>query len=325
MLITVAVIMLLASLVVIVLRGVREGANRVESANALRQMAVGYNSYSTDNKQQLMPGYMSPARIQQLGIRPELPNGRPVNPTGQPMTSPNDASSYVWRLSPYLDDAWRTMFVDYRSDEMMIKLADEFQGGAYGPATADWTLSPKQMGISLIPCFGLNSIYLGGDDVHGGQAVTDRNPWDNPGNKLAATRLSDVKNPARIVLFATTAHWAEGDGDDVNNLFYRDPSSPNDVGIAEVTFGYVEVRPPYVDGVQHWLLSGDKAVPTAGEFFEATDDHGRPIGGGMPVARWGKNMVPTAHLEGSVTTEDRDQLSKDMSLWLPEGVGFREE
>lgn len=324
MLITIGLILLLASLIVVALRGVRGSANRVVSANALRQMSLAYNAYSTDNKQQLMPGYVSAPMLEQLDINPDLPTGTPFNdPTNHPWDDPNDASSYVWRLAPYLEYDWRTFFVDYRSPELMGKLTTEFEDEIYGPGSADWEASPAQMGISLIPSFGLNTIMLGGDNVHGGNAITSLNPWDNPGNKLAATRFSEVKNPSMLIVFAPTIHYGHFDDDPddpqtlQNNLLNPSP-------IPNLRFGYVELRPPrlYLDGqwVQQWHIENNWIMPDGD--FEANDAYGRPIGGGWPIARWDKDKLPVGHLDGSITTEIITNLAEDMSKWSPWETGF---
>ena len=324
MLITVGLILLLASLIIVALRGVRGSANRVVSANALRQMCLAYNAYSADNEQQLMPGYVSATMLKQLGINPKLPTGVPFNdPTDPDWDDPNDASSYVWRLAPYLEYDWRTFFVDYRSPALMGKVTTEFENDIYGPGSADWEAKPSQMGISLVPSFGLNTIMLGGDDVHGGNAVTTLNPWDNPGNKLAATRFSEVKNPSMLIVFAPSVHFGERDGDTANDLFDYEDNPP--LPMAGLHLGYCELRPPklYVNGdwERQWRVQSNQVVVADGD-FSATDAKDRPIGGGWPIARWDQDKLPVGHLDCSVTTELITNLAEDMFKWSPWETGF---
>ena len=113
-----------------------------------------------------------------------------------------DRSSYVWRLTPYLSEHWGTMYVDYRNDELNNALVKEFDNNIYGPGT----IAADGFGISEIPSFGMNSVFIGGDSFHGGNDITNRNPWSptDPNDVLAATRLSEVKNPSRIILFASS-------------------------------------------------------------------------------------------------------------------------
>lgn len=310
MLITIGLILLLASLIIVALRGVRGAANRLVSNNALRQMCTAYNTYSADSEQQLMPGYVSTTKLRELGINPRMWNGVPLNdPTDPDWDDPNDASSYVWRLAPYLAHDWKVMFVDYRSRELTGKLTGEFDDGIYGPGTA----STAGMGISLIPSFGLNSILVGGDNVHGGTDITDRNPWDNPGNKLAATRLSEVKNPSRLIIFAPSVHYGERDDDTDNDLIKNRP-------VGNLYFGYPELRPPFIEGLRQWHIENNEVV--ADGDFEATDAKTRHIGGGWPIARWDQSKLPVGHLDGSVTTEYINNLAQDMSKWNPFDIGF---
>ncbi|MDY7108010.1 MAG: type II secretion system protein [Planctomycetota bacterium] len=330
MLITIGLIFLLATLIIVALRGVRGSANRVASANALRQMCLAYNSYCTDNQQQLMPGYLSAEKLRQLGIDPDTPTGVPFSTVSPWDDPPCDASSYVWRLAPYLDYEWRTMFADYRAPNLVAKLAKEAtnktEGGdfepVYGPGTAAWDGSdgvPEELGISLTPSFGLNSVFVGGDDVHGGDLLTDYNPWDNPGNKIAATRFSEVRNPSTLVLFAPGVHF------DDQNLF---PDNP--LPLAEFRYGYVELRPPITpdpedpDGppLEHWRIEENEVVIGAAGDFSATDAKGRPIGGGWPIARWDQSRLPVGHLDGSVTTEDINTLAVDWPRWSPWETGY---
>jgi type II secretory pathway pseudopilin PulG len=331
MLITIGLMFLLATLIIVALRGVRGSANRVVSANALRQMCLGYNSYCTDNKQQLMPGYLSAERLEQLGINPDTPTGVPFHRPDTQWDDPNDASSYVWRLAPYLDYDWRPMFADYRAPNLVAKLAAEATNKTdmgdfepiYGPGTASWNGAdgvPEELGISLTPSFGLNSIFVGGDDVHGGDILTAYNPWDNPGNKIAATRLSEVKNPSTLVLFAPCVHY------DDQNLF---PDNP--LPLSDFRYGYVELRPPFTpnpetpdddDLIRQWRIN-DNVVEIVDGDFSATDAKGRPIGGGWPIARWDQSMLPVGHLDGSVTTEDINTLAADWPRWSPWATGFR--
>jgi type II secretory pathway pseudopilin PulG len=319
MLITIGLIFLLATLIIVALRGVRSQANRVVSANALRQMSLAYNSYCTDNKQQLMPGYVSAERLEQLGINPDLPSGKPFDEL-------YDVSSYVWRLAPYLAYDWRVMYTDYRAPNLISKLNVEFEHGIYGPGSADWEASPAaEIGISLVPSFGLNSILLGGDDVHGGNTLTDLNPWDNPGGKIAATRFAEVRNPSTLVLFAPSVHYGERDDDPANDLFDYEENPP--LAHVDLYFGYVELRPPLIpklggldDELPQWHIESNRII--ADGDFDAMDDDERHIGGGWPVARWDQSKLPVAHLDGSVTTEDINNLASDWTKWSPWSVGF---
>ena len=125
MLVALGLVFLLASLIIVALGGVRAAANRADTISSLRQMMQAYNNYLADNNQRLMPGNIDAAMVQQLGLEPRLPSGQPL--------VPGDAGSYVWRLSPYLDNNWETLFTDYRSSELIARLHLEFGGNFRSP------------------------------------------------------------------------------------------------------------------------------------------------------------------------------------------------
>ncbi len=43
---------------------------------------------------------------------------------------------------------------------------------------------------------------------------------------------------------------------------------------------------------------------------------------GLPVARWGANRLPVAHLDGSTAVEEASTLSFDMRRWSPFAFGL---
>ncbi len=310
LLITIALIFLLASLIVVSLHGVRAAANRTESANALKQMALAFNAYSADNRQYFMPGYMDVPKA--LGIDAKKESGD--------VHDEEDTASYVWRLAPYLDHNWKTMFVDYRSKELQARITAEQLSGAYGPGTLDqWTQTGEAMGTSSIPSFGMNTTFIGGDNVHGGGGIVALNPWDNPSQKLAATRYTEVKNPARVLVFAPCSNYLENDGDDATSLF--DPSP-----VSKIHLGDAALRPPYItlQGVdtepdpsqwewidRQWRIADEDETaiaPVSSADFTA--------GGGCPIARWG-GKLPAAHIDGSVSIRALEEYAFDMRMWSP--------
>ena len=109
LLVVVAIIAVLVGVLAFSLRGVRAAATRTESLSALRQMVMGYSSYTLDHGGQLLPGY----------IGADLFNtGEPFEDlrvsffSGGTITDAQEKQSYVWRLAPYLDGAWKTFFED---------------------------------------------------------------------------------------------------------------------------------------------------------------------------------------------------------------------
>jgi len=328
LLLVIAIIALLIGLVIVAMGGVRNSANRTESANALRQMIAGYNAYSADHRQTLMPGYIDSGLI---GNGPgQLDLTVRIAGVSDPLNA-EDSAGYVWRMAPYLDNAWRTLMTDYRSRGLLTRMTGEFDGDTvpdpvYGPGTVQ---GPNDLGIGGVPSFGLNSIFVGGDTSHGGSAVVSQHPWSGPEGfertirereRLAATRLSEVRNPAQLIVFGPVARANADAG--------AGETDPYEAAINDVFLGYVELRAPYTQQVnadsttawtnQQWEVgTGGKIVATSSGSYG-----GGGVGAGLPIVRWGTTQYPVANLDGSTSIEDIGVLSNDMRRWSPFTVGI---
>jgi hypothetical protein len=164
-----------------------------------------------------------------------------------------------------------------------------------------------------VPSYGLNSLYMGGDNVHG---PVDRSPWanlpsgSNP-NTIAAQRLSDVKYPTKIIVFG--ASKLEG------NL---SPAVPAALNTPEKPLGYCELRAPFANF--------DPATQTGSDSQWSIDTSGGPTDGeilftgsnpaGVPISRLKDDRVPISHLDGSVEAEFLARLAADMSRWSPKAL-----
>jgi len=329
LIIVMAIIALLIGLVLLAMGGVSDSAMRADSANALRSMMRGYISYAGDNRQTLMPGYLDPNDITIGSTAPGKMRFDVTDIEGNSL-SPEDAASYVWRLLPYLDNEWATLLVDYGSGGVEAKIQTEINDNVYGPATID---ADADIGLGMQPAFGLNSIYVGGDGVHGGPDAVNRSPWNAAADpdiaKIAATRTSEVRSPGELIVFAP-------------NRQANDSMIPAFLDSFDVTWGYVELRPPYINtppedegsdtvafGDPHWEVNRRQRgeVATAGEFS---------AGGGIPFARWSDNTMPTGRFDGSTSTADinalgpptgatqNPQLKQEfMAQWWPFATGYR--
>ena len=293
LLIVVAIIALLVGIVAVSLRGVRGAATRTRSLSALRQTAMGYSMYSQDNNGRLLPGYIDIGLLND----PAFFGSLKISLGGGSELADEDKQSYVWRLAPYVDDHWQTFFEDTSSSSAMTSFTAEYQrmvipNGGHTPGL-----------ISEHPSFGLNSIFVGGDSVHGG--VESHNPWDGTEPEKAATRLTQVVNPTKLIVFAPTAVAATAMSD-----------TYEDVGV-----GSCELRAPFLDRPantwtnQQWLIGANGRVTQAptGSFGD---------GGGLPIARTAKNVlnggkepIPVVHLDGSTAVQPMVELSADMRHW----------
>ena len=291
LLVSISLIMLLVGFVAVALKGVRGSANRAESLSALRQMTLAYASYSADHGQRLMPGYLDEDVSNQLGISARLPDGTVLDQCDGQIC---DRSSYVWRLAPYVDNTWQTFYVDLRDPGLLARLHGKYDEcpPVLGPA------GDPTGGISERPAFGMNSIFVAGDTTHGGAAATPFHPWNPAGNdSIAATRLSQVKNPSRLILFAPAAKVG---GDDADG-------------------GFCELRPPFLPDdsgnwtLQQWAIGPGGKIVFTGQATEA----------GQPVDRSGKGILPVALLDGSSAVEPFANIATDMRRWNPFEVGRR--
>jgi type II secretory pathway pseudopilin PulG len=316
LLVAIAVVMLLVVIVTVSLKTLRGSADRTRSLQALRNMSLAYSSYTTDHKMRLMPGY---ARLEQfipttlpppltppcgaLGLSGQLPDGTALNWQNWDCGgNVCDGSSYVWRLSPYADHAWMSFFTDLRDRGTRSRIQVAFDEGHFGPS------NPGSIpgGLSERPSFGMNSIFVGGDIVHGGDYVTDRNPWcpDFPDDVLAATRLSEVKNPRKLIVFAPAARAGQGPS---GEAVYEEPE-----------LGFCELRPPYLEfdqGTQTWI-QGQWKVGQRG-LVEHLPTIELDAGCGLPIDRIGSGVVPVSNLDGSADLIGLPELWRDMTRWSP--------
>lgn len=322
LLVSMAIIFILVGTAFYALKVTRRSAGRTETANALRQMMTAYSNYSGEHSGRLMPGYLDQATLTQMQI---VAKSKSRQPYDQFVGSDSDSSSYVWRLAPYMDHEWTVFLSDYRGTETLSKFADEYScgdyicqpyvvegvthnppNGVFGPGS----IGAGQLGIGLRPSFGLNSIYVGGDTSHGD---TSLNPWTNPTGRVAALRMSEVKSPAKLIVFAPT----------------RAVGLPAMSGVSDV-LGYAQLCPPYAafdkntqtPSLLQWQFDAGSTAPDQIAF---TGIGGR---GGVPVDRMGDHKVAVAHLDNSVGTETLEGMGPStsnantrMTRWSPFAVG----
>ncbi len=307
LIVTIALIALLLGILIVAVGGVRKSAERASSLGALRQITAAYNGYAQDHSGRLMPGYIDVSLMTNgavfENITGQLPDGTVI--------APPDLQSYVWRLAPYLDDTWATLFADSRDRGAVEAFAADYGNGALGPSTFA-TAFPG--GIAERPTYGLNSIYVGGDSKHGGSFVATRHPWNTDGlAPIAITRLSQAKAPGKIIVFAPSAKAANSP-DDV----YEDPG-----------VGFCELHAPYLpsqDGMFEDLsLTWDTPQWSVGLEGRVRHDASGLYtpDAGLPIVRSGRDELPIGNLDGSTGVENLPDLSRDMRRWAPREVQLR--
>ncbi|MHC4911357.1 MAG: type II secretion system protein [Planctomycetota bacterium] len=305
LILAVAIIAVLISLVVVAMGRARSTAQRTRTMSSLQGLIRGYTAYSTDNNGALIPGFMPGQTLQQLRIRAEAPGGIRLDQD----TGVVDGSPWVWRLMPYIDDNWQSLFEDYGNEAVVQTASLNLASGVYGPATAD--PAAGEIGIASVPAIGMNTFFFGGDFLS--------DEYDQ-----AAKQASQVRNASRAIVFAPTREVSE-------ELIPIDPS-----GIGprfDLVFGSVDLRPPAVfqDGDGNWSkiqwqVEGEAAAALgSGEWSR---------GGGVPMARWGGTLIPVAKFDGGTEmldlqsdlgwaagTNTPENRVKIMRNWSPFAVG----
>ncbi len=304
LLVVLGIIAILASIIIVAVSSASETARQARSTDALRQMANGYSQYTSDNDGKLMPGYTLPDDYSNAA---DMPFQLDAKVNGQQLGQ-EDAAGYVWRLAPYLADGYKTVMTDYRDEEVLSYMDSEVQNNIYGPGS----MANGGIGVSLRPSFGLNSIALGGDSHHGGRA-TRYHPWGSQyaNERFAATRMSEVAQKSRMILFAAT-HDPTADV----------PSLPG------TKWGYVELRPPGVGEFIPTTAAEGEIAPNPWEiqqwWFDENGDivdagSGNLQTAGVPTSRGDKAGVPLVRLDGATGLEFTPLLANDAWSWMPFG------
>ena len=161
--------------------------------------------------------------------------------------------------------------------------------------------------LAMVPSYGLNSVFLGGDSRHGDP---DWAPWNSPARQVAAETISQVKNPGQIIVFAATTRSADGSW-----------TPPAALGIEP---GYVQLQAPYV-------YDGDTGRFTDVDLWEYSDDGAfieGATGGGWPTDRLNDSAekvsidrVPVARLDGSTASESPSVMLGSLRNWSPFQTG----
>jgi len=241
-----------ASAVTVVQRTARQTAELA----ALRSALQGWTSYALDNGGSIIPGFLP-------GLPAFQRNGEPI-PTQTYGGGVNIAARWPWRLTPYLDGDMRALFAGPQA-EMWSKLENG---------------DPEQMTYfaSLYPSFGMNSTWVGGDSERlGFLSPTLPNGQRNPLANFYLRRLSMARNPARVIVFASSRTNATADG-----------------GIAE---GYFRLESPTLIQPQ-WQARYDPEVP---------------MSFGNLSARY-RDEVCVGTIDGAVAAEGVNAL-RDMRRW----------
>lgn len=301
----VALIALLLAILLVAFRRASNTASRTASLGALRQLSTAMQAYASDHDQALMPGQVSDAELQRLRLKAFTSDDRQV-----PVPDLY-RNTWVWRLTPYMSDGWEVAMADDRDVDATDAIAGDL-------VSSDSMARDEAFAtVETRPSFGMNTFFLGGDDVQGDDDLRDRAPWRPNGfDSPAARSTAEIRNPSRLMAFAASIAVTD--------------AVATSADVRRPLQGGASLRPPFTDfddsatdPTQHvwtnrqWEF-GDAEYRTIVAGPDGTYDLATRASA-WPVARWGDDdIVPCAHMDGSTSSLKLEEYFFDMRLWAPQ-------
>ena len=252
LLVVIGVITVLVAVVLHAASALKDTAERGREMSAARTLAQAWISYATDNRGAVRPGYAE-------GFEAQDEFGNPIETESVPVA----AKRWPWRLAGYLG----TDIASFYSGEQRFRLS-ELSGQEYSETLYE---------VSAFPSFGLNSIFVGGDENYGGFSEIFTDTF----GQFYVERLSTVRHPDDLIVFAS-AYSQEAQ-----------PGSSN----AELREGYFRVLPPAWTQA-FWADEVDPEDPASSGYVSSRHDAG----------------VITVSVDGRVQSTPLEAL-RDMRRW----------
>jgi len=195
---SIGAIVILIALVIHAATAVRAGADKTTEMAAARSLGMAWATYATDHRGAVLPGYAA-------GFRARTAEGEWID------EETADVAGKRWplRLAPYLGHNFSAL---YSGDTKKA-----LEGLSASPTSSSLYL------VSTFPAFGLNSVYVGGDENFGGFSQI----FEDTFGPFYATRTSTIRRPDRLVVFSTSR---------------TDEAGPGETG--EIRQGFFRVLPP---------------------------------------------------------------------------------
>ena len=254
LLVVVAIIAALTALALPVILHARSASERVREVASARMLSMAWQQYAQDANGAILPGYKSglpaydethgPIATQTIGVA---------------------ANRWVWRLAPYIGHDLRALYVGDHERLLHELEATDMSNYLYQ--------------TSVFPSFGLNSVWVGGDETYGGFNSAFLGLF----GKFYASRLSEIPQPASLIVFGS-AHGQD--------------AAPGG-GMGELTEGFFRVRSPNFD-TRTWASAYDAADAASW---------------GNLSARHGGDIV-VSYADGHAEPRAPQELD-DMRLWAP--------
>ncbi|MEM1186769.1 MAG: prepilin-type N-terminal cleavage/methylation domain-containing protein [Planctomycetota bacterium] len=206
LLVVIALIALLIGILLPSLAAARESSKALRATVSARSLMQAYAMYTNDNGDWLLPGYLTAAQVAEGGIIDEF---------GDPVLGLT-AQRWAYRLGSYFDHVWSgTTHIDSRADLLEDKVIIlETEG------RESWAYQ-----VSVLPSFGLNYRYVGGNFARGDWIAKDQH----------VKRAGDALAPSGLLTF-------------VSARFYGTSFLNGQVTTSRVD-GYLHVETPFLDAV----------------------------------------------------------------------------
>ena len=210
LLVVIAIIALLSAIVLPSLSGVRNRAAQIKELSALRSTLTAWNQYAMDQKGALIPAY----------YKGQLPafyeDGKPI-PADVYASQREVVRRWPWRLAPYLGYDFRALAMQDGDDQ--VKLASGNDLGKYLYFS------------SIYPSFGMNGMWVGGDDSEDGKVFDQflSNGKPNPLFKCYASRIATIKHTERLIVFASSHTKGGAGATDACREGWWKVTSPNNI------------------------------------------------------------------------------------------------
>ena len=172
LLVVIAIISILASLLLPALAESRLAAKRTNELSSSKQLILGWHLYAEDHDGGVMPGYRNGYNAYDF--------------KGNSLRNPINVR-YPWRLIPWLGDSFELIYANENR-----RLLNDFKS----------TYEEYAYAVSLFPSLGVNSRFVGGDDV-------DLSPTKKAISKFGQFCLintSQVRDSSGLIVFSSARH-----------------------------------------------------------------------------------------------------------------------
>ena len=296
----IGVIAVLLGILLVGLQSASRMTNNVRSMNRLKQLHLGWTTYSNAYNDRLLPGYLSTGVQDRWRVRYQDPDGDRLNAA--------DCTTYPWRLLPYLDFELDPMY-GYRND------LDSIQN-SYGNENDPNHAATVQL-MSQVPAFGYNAYYVGGwwDMANNSpHLLYGRTPVEiqmgsdirTVKGRLVALSQGDIRQPEKLIAFTASTFRTPG-------AYVRQEDNPD--GAAWVVPQRLCEQPiwrPFQGDSQMGIAASIAPAQASGEGIEVLQAQA------VPLRRHGIT-IPIVHCDGSTMQAGFDELLK-MDRWTSAAI-----